>query len=173
MIIDFTKVEKGILNDNVPVNTFKCIDKHMEDYIQNGEALDDQRRMIGRTWCWVLNKEILLGFITLATYSVDRKDMPDGKKGKFPYATIPSLLVGQLAANKEYQGNDLGKKMLQFAATTAVELSKTIGCRLIALHPATAAIPWYQKNTEFKILSRNGGQNNIMYFNLLDKSKWK
>lgn len=171
MQVDFTKVQKGILTENVPVDTFQCIEPNMETYIKN-TAFTDQEKNLGRTWCWVEDRKILLGFITLATFSIDKKDMPEEKHGKFPYDTIPSLLIGQLAANKNYQGNRLGLKMLDFAIKQAYHISENVGCKLVALHPLPNALPWYEKNTPFKPLKRNNGKKDIMYYNMWEYSQW-
>ena len=165
MQVDFSKVQKGILNRNVPVDTFKCIEPEMETYIKE-PAFTDQEKNLGTTWCWVEDRKTLLGFITLATYSIDKKEMPRGKRGKFPYQTIPSLLIGQLAAHKDYQHNGLGLKMINFAIEYAYQLSQNVGCRLVVLQPLSNAIPWYEKNTTFKPLKRNNGKKDIMYYNL-------
>ncbi len=107
--------------------------------------------------------------MTLATYSIDKRDMPRDQHGKFPYATIPSLLIGQLAAHREYEGNGLGRTMVGFAKEQAHALSQNVGCRLIALQPLPGALPWYERNTTFKLLERRG-KKDIMYYNLGERN---
>ena len=143
--IDFSKVKRARLSKNIPgINHFKNKEPHMVDFIQK-EAMIDQENKIGTTWCWVYDDKILLGFVSLAMFSMDKKTMPSEKREKYPYSTIPSLLIGQLATNEEYECNGIGKSMIQFALNEAYKYSQQIGCRTVALHPLPNAIDWYLK----------------------------
>lgn len=102
-------------------------------------------------------------------FSIDRKEMPSEKRGKYPYSTIPSLLIGQLATHEKYECNGIGKSMIQFALSEAYKSSQTIGCRTVALHPLESAIHWYNVHTPFKLIKRKD-KKDIMYFDLLSKS---
>ena len=104
--IDFSLVSKHLITDLTPVDTFRCVEPKMETYIKD-EALNDQNDLLGKTMCWVLDRKILLGFISLATYSIDKKEMPDDGDEPYRYQTIPSLLIGQFAAHKDYSHNGL------------------------------------------------------------------
>ena len=167
MNIDFSLVSKHLLTDSTPVDTFSCVESEMEHYIKH-KALNDQNNMLGKTMCWVLDKKILLGFISLATHSIDKKEMPDEDKESYRYRAIPSLLIGQFAAHKDYSHNDLGSIMLNYAIKTAYNTSMDVGCRFIALHSLNErAQQWYEKNTNFKLLPRKRGKRPILYLNLL------
>lgn len=167
--IDFSLVSKHFITSNTPVDTFKCVEPVMEKFITE-EALNDQNNLLGKTMCWVLDKKILLSFISLATYSIDKKEMPNDGDGQFPYQTIPSLLIGQFAAHKDYSGHGLGDNMLNYAIKAAYNTSMDIGCRLLALQPLNArAQQWYTENTTFQLMERKSGQKPIMYMNLLKK----
>ena len=167
--LDFSLVSKHLITDITPVDTFRCVEAEMETYI-NDEALKDQNNMLGKTMCWILDRKILLGFISLATYSIDKKEMPDDGEGQYRYQTIPSLLIGQFAAHKDYSHNGLGEMMLNYAVKAAYNTSMDVGCRLLALQPLNErAQKWYADNTTFKLLQRKSGKKPILYLNLLKK----
>ncbi len=169
MDVDFSLVSKHLITNLTPVDTFSCVESEMEHYIKH-EALNDQNNMLGKTMCWVLDKKILLGFISLATYSIDKKEMPEDGQRPYRYQTIPSLLIGQFAAHKDYSHNGLGEMMLNYAIKTAYNTSMDVGCRLIALQPLNErAQKWYEDNTAFKPLTRKSGKKSILHFNLLKK----
>lgn len=163
--IDFGKVKRARLSVNTPgVSNFKNEEQEMVDFIQK-DALKDQEKHVGTTWTWILDDKELLGFVSLAMFSIDRRDMPKEKQGKYPYSTIPSLLIGQLATHSDYVGNGLGVEMIMFAVAQGYEASQLYGCRTVALHPLPNAIPWYKEKTTFKLIERERGA--IMYFDLM------
>lgn len=167
--IDFTKVKRARLTKTTPgIASFKNKEQSMVDFIQK-EALADQEKKIGITWVWIYDDKILVGFISLAMFSIDRKEIPSEKRGKYPYSTIPSLLIGQLATHDEYECNGIGTSMINFALSEAYKSSQTIGCRTVALHPLENAIKWYEDHTPFKLIKRKE-KLDIMYFDLLTKS---
>lgn len=167
--IDFSGVSKHFINNLTPVDTFKCVEPSMEKFITD-EALSDQNNLLGKTMCWVLDRKILLSFISLATYSIDKKEMPDGGMEPYRYQTIPSLLIGQFAAHKDYSGHGLGNMMLNYAIKTAYNTSMDVGCRLLALQPLNErAQQWYAENTTFQLMNRKSGKKPILYLNLLKK----
>jgi hypothetical protein len=166
--LDFRKIKKARLTKTTPgINNFKNKEQSMINFIQN-ESLSDQEKKIGTTWTWIYDDEILVGFISLAMFSIDRKEMPQEKRGKYPYSTIPSLLIGQLATNEEYECNGIGTSMIKFALTEGHNASHVMGCRTVALHPLESAISWYESHTPFKLIKRKDKQD-IMYFDLLQK----
>ena len=54
---------------------------------------------------------------------------------RFPYNTIPALLIGQLATHEEYERRGVGKMMVAWATKMAIELSKVVCCRMVVVHP--------------------------------------
>jgi len=164
--LDYSKIKRARLSENTPgVAEFKNTDQDMVKFIQN-VALNDQLKHVGTTWTWIHDDTDLAGFVSLAMFSIDRKDFPEDKQGKYPYSTIPSLLVGQLATHSDFIGNGLGVEMIKFAVNQGFEASLLYGCRTVALHPLPEAIPWYERKTTFKLIKREK-EMNIMYFDLM------
>jgi len=58
---------------------------------------------------------------------------------------IPSLLIGRLAVQKEYQHLGLGSYLLKIIVGKALEMSKTVGIRLVVLTAYHENINWYGK----------------------------
>ena len=170
--IDFDKIVVTRLSETtVGIDSFKNSKQEMVDHIQK-EALRDQHLKIGTTWVWVYDNKIALGYISLAMYSIDKKDIlhnQDESAQKYPYGTIPSLLIGQIATHHDYECNKIGQSMVSWAIKQAFEYSKEVGCRTVALHPHEDVIEWYSKKLKFKHIKRDNKQD-VMYFNPLKKS---
>lgn len=84
--------------------------KHIKE-----DALRDQEKKVGTTWVWVYDNKIAVGYISLAMFSIDRKEIIKEKRSKYPYSTIPSLLIGQIATHKDYECNSIGSSMISWA----------------------------------------------------------
>jgi len=170
--IDFNKIVVTLLSETTPgIDRFRNSKPEMVEHIQKN-ALRDQQLKIGTTWVWVYDNNVALGYISLAMYSIDKKDIlhdqyEHGKK--YPYGTVPSLLVGQIATHQDYECNGIGTSMISWAIKEALEYSKEIGCRTVALHPHEDVIEWYKEKLKFRHIKRDDKQD-IMYFNLLKKS---
>lgn len=159
--VDFAKVRVARLSQSTPgIDTFQNQKPEMVTHLQES-ALADQERKIGTTWVWTYDDSIVLGYVTLAMYSIDRKNVQEFPRKQFPYSSIPALLIGQIATHENYEGGGIGTSMVSWAIKTAVDLSKKVGCRMVALHPHGDVVEWYQK-LGFKLIERKHGQN-IMY----------
>lgn len=167
--IDFDRITVTRLGPVTPgIDSFKNSKQEMVDHIQR-DALRDQRLKISTTWVWVYDGRIALGYVSLAMYSIDRRDILHGRNepaGKYPYRTIPSLLIGQIATHRDYECNGIGQSMVSWAVKEAFEYSKSVGCRVVALHPHEDVVEWYRRKLKFKHIKRGNGQD-VMYFDLL------
>lgn len=169
--IDFGKVDVERLGKDTPgIGSFKNRKASMVTYLQR-DALADQEQKSGTTWVWVYDRRVVLGYVTLAMYSVDKKDIQNNRDSvaeRFQHSAVPALLIGQLATHKEHEGKGIGMSMVSWAVSVAAGLSKKVGCRMVALHPHEDVVGWYRK-LEFEIIRRERGQD-IMYFDILSKN---
>ena len=152
------------------IDSFKNSKQEMVDHIQK-DAFRDQHLKISTTWIWVYDNRIALGYISLAMYSIDKKDTMhnrDESTRKYPYGTVPSLLIGQIATHQDYECNKIGQSMVSWAIKEAFEYSKEVGCRVVALHPHEDVVEWYRRKLKFKHIKR-GNRQDMMYFDLLKK----
>ncbi|MCG8626431.1 MAG: GNAT family N-acetyltransferase [Proteobacteria bacterium] len=164
--IDFAKVVIWRLDENTPgISVFKNQKRVMVDHLQK-DALNEQNRKMGTTWVWVYGGRVVLGYVTLTAYSINKKHFENDRNyagtEQFPYGTIPALLIGQLATHEEYERQGVGKRMVAWATKMAIDLSKIVGCRMVAVHPYDDVAGWYEKQ-KFKKVS---GNLTIMYLDI-------
>ena len=111
--VDFAKVTVGRLDENAPgMPAFKNQKRNMVNHLQK-DALNEQNRKIGATRVRVYDDRIALGYVTPATYYINKMRIRNDRSCKgterFPYNTIPALLIGQLATHEEYERRGVGK----------------------------------------------------------------
>jgi GNAT superfamily N-acetyltransferase len=75
---------------------------------------------------------------------------------------IPWLLVWKLLIDKELRGNGYWKSLLNFAISTAYELSKTIWIRFIIVDANNNALGFYEKNW-FIPIEKNSNNTKMLF----------
>ncbi|MBD3675153.1 MAG: GNAT family N-acetyltransferase [Planctomycetaceae bacterium] len=74
------------------------------------------------------------GFYTLSSHSIEYETLPeDLAKGLPPRMSIPVILIGKLAIDKNHQGQHLGELLLMDALRQVHKLSEKIGIRAVVL----------------------------------------
>lgn len=101
---------------------------------------------------FVLTKETdpkVLGYYTLTNDGIDKALVPDEISKKMPpsYKNFPVTLIGRLAVDKQYQGQDLGEKLLLHALKKCADISKTqIGSMAVVTDPLNQkAVSFYEQ----------------------------
>ena len=126
------------------VNDENCKNtKHYNDYIRY-QALTDLNDGLGVTYLYVehdedTKEENIMGYITLRASSFI-KDMGEAKK--FGY---PALEIAELAVDKRYSGQNVGKEMVMDAINIANELNETMSIKYIVLCADSTAEGFYKK----------------------------
>lgn len=131
------------LDVNCDLLSFSCLDSDLNDFLKT-DALNDQKHMISRTnLCFI--KSELVGYITLAADSISaKKVMPDdGFECKYGY---PALKIARLAVDSRFERRGIGTYLLYAAIGKAVEISRSIGCRLVIVDSKKDAIQFYENN---------------------------
>lgn len=85
------------------------------------------------------------GYYCLASSAIDRGDGPPQLAGGMP-VSVPIVLLGRLAVDREYAGRGLGFSLLQHATMRALEAADAIGVRAILVHAINDEIvPLYER----------------------------
>lgn len=81
----------------------------------------------------------LVGYVTLSAGQIERAYLPKSMRRNRP-EQVPVVLLGQLAVDKEFQGQGLGADLLLFALKTAMNVSESIGGMGVITHPLDEAL---------------------------------
>lgn len=117
-------------------NDFDCGKDMLNSYLQRQANQDIQRHL---SVCFVIvdNDDRVKGYYTLSNASIDRDLISDDVKNKLPksYSNLPVTLLGRLARDKKYKGEQLGEILLLDALKRCYDTSATIGSMAVVVDP--------------------------------------
>lgn len=93
----------------------------------------------------------IVGYVSLSATQIERAWLPKAKQRNRP-DPIPAALLGQLAVDRRYQGRGYARSLMLFALTTAVRLSKDIGCFCVLTHPLDDGVRAFYRSFGFEDL---------------------
>jgi GNAT superfamily N-acetyltransferase len=76
----------------------------------------------------------IVGYVTLSAAQIERGFFPKTMQRNRP-EQVPALLLGQLAVDKDYQGQGHGADLLRFALEAAIRVSDSVGGVGVITHP--------------------------------------
>ncbi len=125
---------------------FSCGKDSLNNYILRNATKDVKA---GACTCFVIinNREEVVGYYTLATESIPKKDAPIEYNKSIKYENIPVILLGRLAVDKSLMGQGCGKFLLIDALKRSVLVAKKhIGAVAVIVDPIDEeAIAFYSK----------------------------
>lgn len=76
----------------------------------------------------------IVGYVTLSAAQIERAFLPKPQQRNRP-DPVPVTLLGQLAVDRDYQGQGHASSLLLFALRTALNASRNVGSMGVITHP--------------------------------------
>jgi GNAT superfamily N-acetyltransferase len=76
----------------------------------------------------------IVGYVTLSAGQIERAFLPKPQQRNRP-DPLPVTLLGQLAVDKDFQGQGHAASLLLFALKTAMRAAEIVGCMGVITHP--------------------------------------
>lgn len=140
-----TTIEDYTLDTSIP--DFDCGKEGMNDFINTDEVYEFQRRKLGKTRLVYYDGEFAAYFtlapnvLTRAEYSGDETEHAGNLYEKL--GEIPARLLGRLAVDNEYKGQDIGSYILDHIIGLTLK-TEEVPFRIILLHAHEDVIGWYE-----------------------------
>jgi len=135
---------------------FSCGKPMLDNYLQKQARQDMKRRL---AICFVLTgKDEIKAYYTLSNNSIERRLLPASIVKKLPpsYVDLPATLLGRLAVNQLFQGQELGEAMLVDALKRAYFASMLVGSMAVIVDPLDDAAAKFYAKYEFISLPDSG-----------------
>jgi ribosomal protein S18 acetylase RimI-like enzyme len=166
----YDELKVRLLLNNDDLSDLWCAEEDLNDFLKNN-AKSYHDLMLGRTYLCIY-KDKVVGFMTLSIDTIRAEIMQEEDKLKnIRIKSYPALKIARLAIDIKYERKGIGKFLVLIAIGKALELSRTVGCRLIIVDSKPDAILFYKK-LEFKLMKEHQERSYpIMYFDLYPSFK--
>jgi len=139
-----SRLRLALLTAERDVSSFDCGNDQLTSWLVR-HALASQRADLARTYL-ALEREQVVGYVSLTTGSVRRDEAPKRYARGMPAHPIPTILIARLAIDSRHQGQQFGSRLLAEALRLAVTASDAAAARLVivdAINESAAA--FYRK----------------------------
>jgi len=125
------------LDSNHYRGNFSCGKDLLDNYFWTQVKQDVKRKLSA---CFVLidnETDKISGYYTLSSNSISKDLIPETVKKKLPksYLSIPAILLGRLAIDKNFQGKGIGKLLLIDSLKRCYDTSESIGAFAVIVDP--------------------------------------
>lgn len=127
-------------------SAFLCGHHSLDEWLKN-TALKSEGRT-ARTYV-VCEGNAVVGYYSLATGSVVHLGAPRKLRQNAP-DPIPIAIIGRLAVAKHRAGQGIGGGMLRDALKRVVQISHSIGCRAVLVHPIDGDAQSFYERYQFQ-----------------------
>ena len=126
--------------------SFSCGNELLDNYFKQ-QAKQDVKNKVAACFVLTEDEKTVKGFYTLSNGSIPRELLPESIIKKLPkYKDLPVTLIGRLAVDARFQGQNLGQLLLIDALKRAFDTSHSIGSIAVVVDPIDqSAKSFYQK----------------------------
>ncbi|HST41322.1 MAG TPA: GNAT family N-acetyltransferase [Conexibacter sp.] len=122
----------ALLAEEHDFDGFDCGDQSLNVWLTK-HAHASHRADLARTYLALSDDDVLVGYVSLTTGSVDRADAPRRFARGMPGHPLPTILIARLAVAREWQGRRIGSRLLAEALRMAVGASDAVAARLVVV----------------------------------------
>ena len=129
-----TSITIELLDAQHVLDDFTCHDDELDSWLHH-RALRNQKLSATRTFVACEDgSQKVIGFYGIASSEIVRTESPKSMQRNMP-ATIPTVTLGRLGIDHQWQGRGLGRRLVSHMIQTVLEVRQKIGTRAIITHP--------------------------------------
>ncbi|MBI3892815.1 MAG: GNAT family N-acetyltransferase [Candidatus Wallbacteria bacterium] len=125
-------------------DTFRSGDPDLERFFSRFAGQNQFRHHLGTTYVAVDTGRIL-GYVTVAAGQVEAESIREPLRRKLPRYSLPVLRLARLAVDESARSRGLGKALLRFTFTLALQMSRDFGCVGVLVDAKPHAVAFYAR----------------------------
>ncbi len=125
-------------------SAFRSGDIELDRFFQRYAGQNQFRHHIGTTYVAVIANQIV-GFATVSTGEITAENITSNLRKRLPAYPLPILRIARLAVDERFQGQGLGKLLLQSMLELALTLRDQVGCVGVIVDAKTQAVEFYSR----------------------------
>jgi GNAT superfamily N-acetyltransferase len=127
---------------------FDCGKPALNRWLQR-QALSNQSMGTTRTWVVLGPDQTIIAFYSSATASI-LKSTATGRLAHHQPEQIPAILLARLAVDEKHQHGGIGAALLKHCIMKAMEVSESVGVRLLLVHAKDEEAQAFYRRYEFE-----------------------
>jgi GNAT superfamily N-acetyltransferase len=135
-------IEIRLLEQSDDRKSFRSGDVDLDSFLQKYAWQNQFRHHIGTTYVAV-ERQRILGFMTISVGSLGFDQLPHDIRKKLPKYPVPILRVARLAVGEDTQGQGVGRLLMRAAFVMAVDVRERFGCIGIVVDAKRDAVGFY------------------------------
>ncbi len=137
-------------------NSFDCNDLDLNHFLQK-YAMQNQESGFSRTFVAIEEdcKAQILGYYSITAASIDKNNLPEKAKKRFPNHPTPIIRLARLAVDLNHQKKGLGEYLLIDALDRSLKVSSNIGCVAVIVDAKHETAKNFYLKYEFESLPHN------------------
>lgn len=151
------------LEKKIDFSKFRCEKEYFTGYLLK-MAPEDDKNNVAKVWVFVTSKKEVVGYVTLIMSQLS-KSAHLGLGKLTSHHNVPGILIGEMARHIDYAGRGLGKLMIDWVVSKALDLSQYAGCRLIIVESEEDKIEMY-KHWGFEPIENFEEKRNTMFLRI-------
>jgi hypothetical protein len=120
------------IKESIDLSDFECEEEYFTNYLRNNASIDDQNN-VGRVIIFTTQHKEIVGFVTVAMSEIARLQHKRLQNVTTTQNYVPGLLLGHMARHIKYKRRGVGILMRDWVINHSLELSKSVGCRLVIM----------------------------------------
>lgn len=141
------------LNPHHDRTAFSCGEKALDDYLRNHAGQDTRRNVAGVFVAVGDPPATIIGYYTLSAASFSRDDLPKALARKLPHYPIPAALIGRLAVDRRFQGQNYGKFLLINAFERVMRANEDMAIHALVVEAKNEKVVAFYERYGFELFS--------------------
>jgi predicted N-acetyltransferase YhbS len=125
-------------------SAFQSGDEALDRFFHRYAGQNQFKHYLGVTYVAV-DRDRILGFVTVTPRHVDIEDLPKRARTKLPRYPLPVLGLARLAVDSSAQAMGLGSQLLRFVLKLASKMADEVGCAGVVVDAKPGAVEFYAK----------------------------
>jgi GNAT superfamily N-acetyltransferase len=121
----------GPISDNHDISGFDCGHTSLNEWLRK-RAIKNEKNGASRTFV-VCNGDTVIGYYSLAAGAVTREEASGNVRRNMP-DPIPVMILGRLAVDQQWQGQQIGIGLLKDAILRTLAVAEQTGIRALLVH---------------------------------------
>ncbi len=123
---------------------FRSDDPELDRFFHRYAGQNQFRHHLGTTYV-ALDDDVIVGYATVASCSIEVKDLPAKTARRRPPYPLPALRLARLAVSAAHQRRGIGSELMRAVFLIALEQSRRSGCAFVVVDAKEAAVPFYAR----------------------------